>query len=161
MEMHRVQDVTKDGSGWYFGKSTKGSFSVLLPIPFNDFTITASDPNIGEIITHGIGSKSSEGVKFTVSEMVRTKRTKDPKLELTVEQFKSPKSQVLEINYANYLDFPSVTFSVSKDTSGAFVRFIKTPKSLITMILEYPKAQAGLAMEMRATFLDSLRITEQ
>ncbi|MDZ4834035.1 MAG: hypothetical protein SGJ27_09690, partial [Candidatus Melainabacteria bacterium] len=39
MEMHRVQATTKDSSGWYLAASTHGSFSVLLPIPFNDFTV--------------------------------------------------------------------------------------------------------------------------
>ena len=62
--IHRVQDTTKDKSGLYFGKSTEGNFSVLLPIPFNDFTIEGAEVDI-----YSIGSKSQEGIKFSVTEI--------------------------------------------------------------------------------------------
>jgi len=38
LEMHRIGAKADDGSGWHLAVSSKGSFSVLLPIPFNDFT---------------------------------------------------------------------------------------------------------------------------
>ena len=81
MEMHRVQATTKDPSGWYLAASTHGAFSVLIPIPFNDFTVTA------------------------------------------------------------------------------YMRHVKTPKSLILVILEYPMDQAKAADGYRAVFLSSLKIS--
>jgi len=44
----------------------KGSFSVLLPIPFNDFT--TNDATTGET-SHAVGAKSSEGIKFSAVEL--------------------------------------------------------------------------------------------
>src|SRR5258707_12657009 len=62
LEMHRVGVNVDDGSGWYPAVSTKGSFSILLPIPFNDFM--TRDPGTDEV-SHVVGGKSSEGIKFT------------------------------------------------------------------------------------------------
>jgi len=62
LEMHRVGVNAGDGSGWYPAVSTKGSFSILLPIPFNDFTTSDSDT---DQVSHVVGGKSSEGIKFT------------------------------------------------------------------------------------------------
>ncbi|MDB6007383.1 MAG: hypothetical protein JWR15_4370 [Prosthecobacter sp.] len=68
MEMHRVQATTKDPSGWYLAASTQGSFSALIPLPFNDFTVTENDPKNGSVKTHTVGAKSTEGIKFSVTE---------------------------------------------------------------------------------------------
>src|SRR5258708_37417286 len=61
LEMHRLGVNADDGSGWHPAVSTKGSFSILMPIPFNDFT--TRDAGTGEV-THAVGGKSSEGIKF-------------------------------------------------------------------------------------------------
>jgi hypothetical protein len=66
LEMHRVGVKADDGSGWHLAVSSKGSFSVLLPIPFNDFT--TNDVATGET-TYVIGGKSSEGIKFAAVEL--------------------------------------------------------------------------------------------
>lgn len=42
LEMHRVGVSADDGSGWHLAVSSKGSFSIRLPIPFNDFTTRAT-----------------------------------------------------------------------------------------------------------------------
>ncbi|MCP1975276.1 hypothetical protein [Bradyrhizobium elkanii] len=66
LEMHRAGVAADDGSGWHLAVSSKGSFSVLLPIPFNDFT--TRDAQTGEV-THVVGGKSSEGIKFVAVEL--------------------------------------------------------------------------------------------
>ncbi len=58
LEMHRAGVSADDGSGWHQAVSTKGSFSILMPIPFNDFT--THDAGTGEV-SQVIGGKSSEG----------------------------------------------------------------------------------------------------
>ena len=66
LEMHRAGANTDNGSEWHLAVSTKGSFSVLLPIPFNDFT--THDASTGET-TYVVGGKSSEGIKFVALEL--------------------------------------------------------------------------------------------
>ena len=51
LEMHRAGVDSKDPSGWHLAVSTKGSFSVRMPIPFNDFTVRSTDPKTGEKVT--------------------------------------------------------------------------------------------------------------
>jgi hypothetical protein len=58
LEMHRVGVNADDGSGWHQAVSTKGAFSVRVPIPFNGFT--TYDAATGEV-SHAVGGKSSEG----------------------------------------------------------------------------------------------------
>src|SRR5437868_12349875 len=75
LEMHRAGVSADDGSGWHLAVSSKGSFSIRLPIPFNDFTIL--DPSTGEM-TYAVGGKSSEGIKFSAAELpVAGKKPKD------------------------------------------------------------------------------------
>jgi hypothetical protein len=72
LEMHRVGVNADDGSGWHQAVSTKGTFSVRVPIPFNDFT--THDAATGEV-SHVIGGKSSEGIKFMAVEIPVTAKT--------------------------------------------------------------------------------------
>lgn len=106
--MHRLQATTADASGWYLAAATKGTFSVLIPLPFNDFSVADDDPAAGGVITHTVGAKSSEGIKFSAT--------------------------------------------------GAYVRCVKTPKSVIVLILEFPNVHAKAAEEFKTTFLSSLKI---
>src|SRR5437660_1842669 len=65
LEMHRVGVSADDGSGWHLAVSSKGSFSIRLPIPFNDFT--TRDATTGEV-SYAVGAKSSEGITFSAVE---------------------------------------------------------------------------------------------
>src|SRR5688572_12857570 len=64
LEMHRSGVMSQDPSGWHLAVSSKGSFSVRMPIPFNDFTVRST-----EEVTHVIGGKSSEGIRVSATEM--------------------------------------------------------------------------------------------
>ncbi len=143
MEMHRLQATTKDPSGWYIAVSTHGSFSVLIPIPFNDFTVTDDDSKFGIIKTHTVGAKSAEGIKFSAT-------------ETPILQGRSPS----DISVSLFADYPSVSFSVKGPSTGAYMRCVKTPKSLILVILEYPIDQAKPADGFRSVFLSSLKINK-
>src|SRR3954451_7872121 len=66
LEMHRVGVTADDGLGWHLAVSSQGSFSILVPIPFNDFT--TRDAATGEA-TYVVGGKSSEGIKFAAVEL--------------------------------------------------------------------------------------------
>src|SRR5262245_27469107 len=77
-EIHRKSVDALDTAGWQPAVSTKGHFSVRVPVAFNDFTIRAADENIGEMVVHVIGGGSAEGVKFTATETPFTPRMKNP-----------------------------------------------------------------------------------
>src|SRR5262245_43916523 len=98
MEMHRMQATTKDPSGWYLAASTHGTFSVLIPIPFNDFTVTDDDPKFGKIKTHIVGSKSSEGIKFSATETPIIAGKTPTNLTSFPKQFSKPGQTVSDID---------------------------------------------------------------
>ena len=160
MEMHRVQATTKDPSGWYLGASTHGSFSVLIPIPFNDFTVTDDDPKVGKIKTHTVGAKSAEGIKFSATETPIIEGRSPTNLATLPQQFRKPGQTVSDIDTSLFAGYPSVSFSVKGPSSGAYMRHVKTPKSLIVVILEYPTDQAKGAEGLRSVFLSSLKINK-
>ena len=75
LEMHRAGTSADDGSGWHAAASTKGSFAIQLPLPFNDFT--THDASTGEV-THVVGGKSWEGIKFMAVEATVTAEERLP-----------------------------------------------------------------------------------
>jgi len=163
MEMHRVQATTKDSSGWYLAASTHGSFSVLLPIPFNDFTVIDDDPKFGRIKTHTVDAKSAEGIKFSATETPIIEGRSPVDLAALPQQFRKSGQTVSDIDTSSFADYPSVSFSQKGPSTGAYTRYVKTPKSLIVVILEYPLSQAKVADGLKSTFPSSLKInmTEQ
>jgi len=160
MEMHRVQATTKGPSGWYVAASTHGSFAVLIPIPFNDFTVTELDSTFGKIKTHTVGAKSAEGIKFSATETPIIQGRSLTNLAALPQQFRKPGQTVSDIDTSLFAGHPSVSFSVKGPSSGAYMRQVKTPKSLIIVILEYPTDQAKAAEGFRSVFLSSLKINK-
>jgi hypothetical protein len=160
MEMHRVQATTKDSSGWYLAASTHGSFAVLIPIPFNDFTVTDDDPKVGKIKTYTVGAKSAEGIKFSATETPIIEGKSLTNLAALPDRFRKPGQTVSNIDSSLFAGYPCVSFSVKGPSSGAYMRHVKTPKSLIVVILEYPIDQAKTAEGFRSVFLSSLKINK-
>jgi len=160
MEMHRVQATTKDSSGWYLAASTHGTFSILMPIPFNDFTVTEDDPKVGKVKIHTVGAKRAEGIKFSATETPIFAGRSPTNLAVFPQQFSKPGQKVSDIDTSAFAGYPSVSFSVKGQSSGAYMRHVKTPKSLIVLVLEYPKDQAKAAEEFRSTFMSSLKINK-
>jgi hypothetical protein len=160
MEKHRIQaTTTKDeASGWYVAESTRGAFSVLIPIPFNDITATADDPKLGKIHSYIIGSKSAEGIKFSATEVPVVPGMPDNDITQMADRFKKPGQTVSDVDTAPYDGNPSISLSIVGPTSGAFMRYVKTPQSMIIMVLEYPLVQKKAAQGMSKTFLSSLKI---
>lgn len=112
MEMHRVQATSKDPSGWYLAASTHGSFAVLIPIPFNDFTVIDDDPKVGRIKTYTVGAKSAEGIKFSATETPIIEGRSPTNLAALPQQFRKPDQTVSDIDTALFAGYPSVSFSV-------------------------------------------------
>jgi len=160
MEMHRLQATTKDPSGWYLASSTYGSFSVLIPIPFNDFTVTDDDPKAGKIKTHTVGARSSEGIKFSATETPIIEGKSPADLATLPQQMRKPGQTVSDIDVSLFAGYPSVSFSVKGPSTGAHMRYLKTRSSLIVVILEYPLDQAKAADGLKSTFLSSLKIKQ-
>lgn len=158
IKMHRIQDTTRDESGWYYAKSTEGNFSANLPLPFNDFTLTVNDSIVGVVKTYTIGSKTQEGIKFSITEMPYTSKTLEPNFENLIQGFKKSGNIVAEVNKEEQEGYSAIFFLVTNKESGAYVKYIKTNKSMITMIIEFPLGHKNIVEQYSKSFFASLKI---
>jgi hypothetical protein len=159
MEMHRLQATTPGESGWYLAESTRGSFSVLMPIPFNDYTVTVieSDPKAGITRAYSVGALSAEGLKFAAVETPIVPGKTPQNLDQAQRDL-AKDGNVSDIVKAPFLGWPSLSYSQAGPNSGAFFRCVQTDTSYIIAILEYPIARRSAAVQFKSRFLDSLKL---
>jgi hypothetical protein len=156
LEMHRSGVVSQDPSGWHLAVSTKGSFSVRMPIPFNDFTVRSTDPK-SEEVTHVIGGKSSEGIRVSAVEMPASAKSA-PSLDKIVANFSSkPGNKVADVQRAAKGDVDTLSFSVSGAQTSAHIRYIKTKTATYVLTIEFPNAHRNDVAGIREEFFGSFK----
>ncbi|MDO9417235.1 hypothetical protein [Pararhizobium sp.] len=139
-EMHQQANQTPAADGTYPARSTKGHFSVVMPIPFNDFTVRTEDPNIGELVMHMIGAKTTDGFEISANEMVRTPRSKDPDLAVMVGGLaKQLGAGVPDVPVETAGDEAFISTVLDGSAQVVHYRISKTPASMFTVMCVYPK----------------------
>jgi len=154
VEMHRLGVNLDDGSGWYPAVSTKGAFSILMPIPFNDFT--TGEPGTNTLI-HGVGGKSAEGIKFTAIELPVAANTPVDLAAIPKSFSSNPANKLSEVNRTTTDEIDSLSFSVATPATTAHVRYIKTKDALYTLTIECPHASRDLVEELKDKFFGSFK----
>lgn len=157
LEMHRTGVDSKDPSGWHLAVSTKGAFSVRMPIPFNDFTVRSTDPKTGEEVTHVIGGKSTEGIKLSVVEMPASAKSA-PSLDKILADFSAkPGSKVSDVQRTAKGDADTLSFSLSGAQTSAHIRYIKTKDATYALTVEFPNAHHDDVAAIREEFFGSFK----
>jgi hypothetical protein len=155
LEMHRVGVSGDDGTGWHAAVSTKGAFSIRVPIPFNDFTM--HDARTGEI-SHAVGGKSSEGIKFMAVE-TPVAATTPADLGAIPKSFSSnPANKVSDVSRQTKDGADILSFSVTGPASTAHFRYIKVKGMLYTLSIECPNAHRDTVAAMKDKFLGSFKL---
>jgi hypothetical protein len=154
LEMHRVGVNVDDGSGWYPAVSTNGLFSILLPIPFNDFT--TRDPGTGEV-SHVVGGKSSEGIKFTAAELPVTAKTPVDLAAIPKSFSSKPANKVYDEIRNTKDDVDNLFFSVANSATTAHFRYIRMKGTLYILTIEYPNAYRDVVAEKKDKFFRSFK----
>ena len=155
IKMIRTQATTKNEAGLYYAKSTEGNFSVLLPIPFNDYSLTADN-----FTTYGIGSKNQEGIKFSVTEMTKNEEHKTVDLDALMNNLKDPDNTIVNVKKEKTGNYESIIFSVLDSSSGAICKYVVTKNKLFLMIIEFPIDYRKKVENEYGYFFSSLRITK-
>jgi len=159
LQMHRMQAGMPNKDGWYDAKSTDGHFRVLLPIPFNDFTVHVKEKDGRDVVLYCIGSKSAEGYKFSVAEYPAQKKPDaDLALKDFVSSFKKDKQKVSEERYFKFQTYPTVEFHISGEDTSAFARMMVVPDRTYTLIVEYPTSSRRNVAPLIQPFFESLKI---
>jgi hypothetical protein len=155
LEMHRVGVNADDGSGWHQAVSTKGAFSVRVPIPFNDFT--TYDAVTGEV-SNALGGKSSEGIKFMAVEMPVTAKTPADLGAIPKSFSSNPANKVYDASRQTKDGTDSLYFSVTGPTSTAHFRYIKVGGLLYTLSIETPNAHREAVAAIKDKFFASFKL---
>ncbi len=155
LEMHRVGVNADNGSGWYPAVSTEGSFSVLLPIPFNDFT--TRDPSTDEV-SHVVGGKSSEGIKFTAVELPVTAKTPVDLAAIPKSFSSNPANKVSDVSRNTKDEVDNLLFSVANSATTAHFRYIRMKGALYILTIEYPNAYRDVVAEKKDKFFGSFKL---
>src|ERR1051325_9414530 len=122
IKMHRIVATNAGDGGWYLAESTYGSFSVQMPIPFNDFTITAGGSNSLVVSTHVVGAQSAEGLKFSATQAPVPFGKPAPDFDGLVKDFAKEGQEVSDVMKIQFMGYPSMTLSASGLTTGGYIR---------------------------------------
>lgn len=155
LTMHRLQDSIRNSDGLYFAKSTEGHFSVLLPFPFNDFTV-----KVDGVTSYYIGCKTSDGFTFLVMEVEKTIKNKVIDENAFIQKLKKPTNTVQTIQKEKTDNHESIAFLVEEKQKGSLVKYINTSSRLFTMTIEFPIEFKGLVEKEFAFFFSSIIITD-
>ncbi len=155
LEMHRAGVNADDGSGWHPAVSTKGAFSIRVPIPFNDFTV--HDARTGEV-SHAVGGKSSEGIKFMAVAVPVTAKTPHDLGAIPKSFSSNPANKVADVNRQTKDGADTLSFSVIGPASTAHFRYVKVKDTLYTLSIEFPNAYREAVAAMKDKFFSSFKL---
>jgi len=155
LEMHRAGVNADDGSGWHLAVSTKGSFSVLLPIPFNDFT--TRDAATGET-SHVVGGKSSEGIKLVAVELPPGAKPPPDLASIPKSLAATAGNKVSDVTRSTKGDADILTLTVADATKTLYMRCIQARGARYTLTIEFPNAYREQVAAIRDRFFDSFKL---
>jgi hypothetical protein len=163
MTMHRLQAGKPDKDGWYVARSTEGHFRVKFPIPFNDYSVRVREKDGREVVAFGIGSKSIEGIKFSVLETLSVREPrKSPKerLEQMPEDMRKNGNTISRIRRFEQQGHPAIRFHAQGPRSLADRKCVGLEDRAFLMIVEYPADFEKDAAGLLGLFFDSLEILD-
>lgn len=154
MVMHRNQAATKDKSGWYFAKSTLGHFSVLVPVPFNDFSVYAKDSLGKDVKTHSIGCRTKDNLEFMVMEAPNKSPNKS--LRSLLASF-----DAFDVKEEKLADREVLSFKAKDASSYVIVKCIRNKKFVYMVQAGAPLASQSALDIIYPTFANSLNLSSE
>jgi hypothetical protein len=155
LEMHRVGAKADDGSGWHLAVSSKGSFSVLLPIPFNDFT--TNDAATGET-TYVVGAKSSEGIKFSAVELTPGAKPPPDLDSIPKSLAATPANKVSDVRRSSKGVADILTLTMANTTTTLYMNCIQLGGVRYVLTIEFPNAHRELVAASKDRFFESFKL---
>lgn len=159
--MHRTQAGKPNNNGWYEAKSTEGSFTVFLPIPFNDFTTIWENESGHPAKAFVIGSKSLEGFKFSVVEIQKNNLSPEGAVQEFAAGYKAQQGpKIFSEKSFNYHGHPATQLQLTDRAMSAVTRFIALSGKNFLLTVEYPSQKNKEVAPLVEPFFDSLVIEE-
>lgn len=155
LEMHRVGVKADDGSGWNTAISTDGSFAVLMPIPFNDFT--TRDAATGET-SYVIGGKSTEGIKFVALELVPSGKPPPDLASIPQAMAATAGNKVSDVTRSSKDGADVLSLTVVTPEVTLYMRGIQLQGVRYLLSIELPNAHRELVAKFKDRFFDSFKL---
>lgn len=155
LEMHRVGVKADDGSGWNTAISTDGSFAVLMPIPFNDFT--TRDAATGET-SYVIGGKSTEGIKFVALELAPGGKPPPDLASIPQAMAATAGNKVSDVTRSSKDGADVLSLTVVTPEVTLYMRGIQLQGVRYLLSIELPNAHRELVAKFKDRFFDSFKL---
>lgn len=145
--IHRARAGEPGDDGWCLAKSTRGSFSVMVPGLFGDFMVKSKTPTGGIGVMHTVAAKNAQGVEFSVLETeIIGKLPEESAVEPMLKRFKELGATVVQTEML-FADQPAVRMHVK--AKGVAAEFIH---------LSWANSFYMLAVQSRSTQSDNLKL---
>jgi hypothetical protein len=163
-EIHRSVDETQKsaprdkGTGHLVAESTKGDFSVLVPFPFADMTITAKEKDGGMVLVNQIVAQSVGGLKFVVVQTSVPEKYSEEWVQRFLAVITEGAGAPPVIDRTSVGFYPAAAIFIKLGEMERFIRIVHMGETFVLMGFDYPAAYASLARRSGMPFLSSLRI---
>ncbi len=161
MTMHRLQAGEPDESGWMLAASSQGGFSVRLPLKFNDFTVSESGAKSAVLLTHVVGAKSAEGIKFMASRIVYRDGLKSAKrFFANYRRGKDMGGETTRVFPHRIGEWQAVDVDFGDTGSVAYQRAVLLGADLLLLSIEGPREHDAAMQQLLPVFFTSLAINK-
>ena len=109
-------------------------------------------------MTHVIGGKSSEGIKFSAVETSVTAKTPADLGAIPKSFSSNPANKVLDVNRQSTDGVDTLSFSVKNSASTAHFRYIRMKGTLYILSIEFPNAYREIVATTKDKFFGSFKL---
>ena len=159
MTMHRAAAGEPDSSGWATAISTKGGFSVRLPVKFSDYTLEVppSEGDVAKVFV--VAGSTVEGITFTAVRLVYRRRDGAQHFFSRIERGEGLPHQGTSLEPRRFVGRRAIDVSLNDGRAIAYARYVLLEDSLMYLIVEIPADHRDrMESSVARRFLDSLRV---
>lgn len=156
IQIHRQNVCPGTAAGLCAANSTRGNFSVLLPAPFTDDTMSAKDTNGSPMAVYGVGGKNNQGITFSIFCTYNPAR---PATSVVLDGVvNSIASSDTLVSKSAISEGRGYDLQIRKRDSSAYFRMVLDNGALYQLIIEYPESAATLAAKLASDVLSSFKV---
>jgi len=144
---------TKVGSGWYLALSLTERFQVLLPRPFNEWSLS-SEQVPGPI--NFLGTKTQDQVNFMVIEFPRSLYPPQADLRQIVDVFYAERKRKMT-RYSKFRGFATIEVEIVGEKRSRTTRFVMTEGHLYQLSIDFPNDLRLSSNRFKKRFFRSFR----
>lgn len=156
--IHRADARDRADDGRYFARSTKGGFSVKLPVPFHDYTQTTAATESGDKVLHIIAGKNLDGFAFTAMALERTALIPDSDVRASLQSIAADEGLDPVITSEIKSGVEMFSTHLVQRPQSAYMLATKTIDRYFHVMCRYPVEKAVLASRTCSDFLSSFKI---